>query len=75
MDFLCLCCWCLVFADIAEGAVEVGIHHAIDVPMEVCQDDILGVLLHLHGHSTVDSVLHVSALTKVRDKSGSLEEA
>jgi len=64
MEFLCLYCGGLGLADFAEGTVEVSIHHAVDVPLEVSQDDTARMLLHLYSHGTVISVFHGSAVTE-----------
>lgn len=40
-----------------------SIHHAVNVPLEVCQDDEVGVLLHANSDRTVCSALHGSAVT------------
>lgn len=50
----------LVSGDSAKSAAEVGVHHAVDVPVEVRQDDVLRILLHLYSHWTFRSVLHVA---------------
>lgn len=73
--FLCLHCWGLGLADCAECTVEVSIHHAVGVPMEVSQDDTPRMLLHLHSHRTVCSVLHGSAVTDNREETWSSENA
>ncbi len=72
-DSLCLYCWCLGLADFAESTGEVSIHHAVNVPLEVSQDDTLSVLLHLHSHWTVCSVRHGSAVTENTEKTEQLE--
>lgn len=57
-DFLCLSSRRLGLADFAKSTVKVSIHHAVDVPLEIIQDDAPRVLLHLHSYGTVCSVLH-----------------
>lgn len=56
-------CWPLASGDGAKSAAEVGVHHAVGVPMEVRQDDGLRMLLHLYSHRTFRSVLHVPLVT------------
>lgn len=61
-DFPCLCCWCFGLADFAECTFEVCVHHAVDVPLEVSQDDTLRMTLHLNGYWIVCFILHGSAV-------------
>lgn len=62
-DFLYFCCRCLGLAGFAESSTEVSVHHAVDVPLEVSQDDTLRKLLHLNSSWTIWSFLHGSAVT------------